>query len=96
MLCESLIADYSQVSVLNIDVCENVIETMKEREAQREKEMEKKKGKGGKGNTSVKRMTYELMDACKMTYPDSSFDMIIDKVRILYFFVYYLIKIIFS
>ena len=66
------------MNVENIDVCENVIETMQEREKAREhqREGEKRKGKG----SEKRRMTYLVMDACKMTYEDSSFDMVIDKV----------------
>ena len=60
-------------------MCENVIETMMEREKEREKVREGEKRKG-KGKGGAPRMTYVMMDACKMTYADSSFDMVIDKV----------------
>jgi ubiquinone/menaquinone biosynthesis C-methylase UbiE len=75
------VADNSNVHVVNIDVCENVIEQMIEREKEKAQTTEKKKGKGGKNKGQQTRMTYVVMDACKMTYEDASFDMIIDKVR---------------
>jgi hypothetical protein len=72
------------VTVENIDVCENVIETMVEREKEREKAREGERRGRGKGKEKDKgpRMTYVVMDACKMTYQDSSFDMVIDKVHL--------------
>lgn len=83
-MCESLVADFSFVSVENIDVCENVITQMNER-ASAAASAATGKGRGkAKEKGPGARLSYVLMDACKMTYEDSVFDMVIDKVWVIH------------